>query len=136
MNLVVDTSVWSLVLRRPRVDENNSYVQAFRHHVEHENALFLIGNILQELLDGVKTQQAFTTLNKLLTPFPLLDLTRDTYVYAAQLRNACRAKGIQAGPIDFLISAVCIEYGFPILTADHDFSNIAKHSELVVLEPS
>ncbi|GJL51186.1 MAG: ribonuclease VapC [Nitrospirales bacterium] len=133
MNLVVDTSVWSLVLRRPRVDEGNVFVQAFRFHINQEDGVFLIGNILQELLDGVKTLENFHRLIKLLESFPLLVLNRETYIEAAQLRNACRSNGVQASPLDFLIAAVCISHGFPILTADRDFSNIAKYSELIVL---
>ncbi|MGB0909749.1 MAG: type II toxin-antitoxin system VapC family toxin [Nitrospirales bacterium] len=133
MNLVVDTSVWSLVLRRPQVEEDNPFVQAFRFQINQEHGIFLIGNILQELLDGVKNQQTFDNLAKILTPFPLLELTRTTYTGAAQLRNTCRTKGVQASPVDFLIAATCLEHNFPLLTADHDFSHIAKHSDLVIL---
>ena len=133
MNLVVDTSVWSLVLRRPQVKEDNAFVRAFRSHIEQGDGLFLIGNILQELLDGVKSDRDFHRLLTLLEPFPILELTRETYVTAAELRNTCRAKGINAGPIDFLIAAACLEHGFPLLTADRDFSYIATCSNLVVL---
>ncbi len=133
MNLVVDTSVWSLILRRPHVEEDNLYIQAFRAHINQEDGIFLIGNILQALLDGVKNRQAFERLVKILTPFPLLELSRSTYILASEIRNTCRTKGIQTGPIDFLIAAACVEHGFPLLTADHDFSHIAKHSHLIVL---
>ncbi len=93
----------------------------------------LIGNIFQELLDGVKSSRDFQCLVAVLEPFPLLELSRETYVDAAQLRNSCRSKGVQAGPIDFLISAACIGHGFPLLTADWDFTHIAKHSDLIVI---
>ena len=59
MNLVVDTSVWSLVLRRPRVDEADPFVRAFRAHIEAGDGIFLVGNILQELLDGVRAKKDF-----------------------------------------------------------------------------
>jgi len=133
VNLVVDTSVWSLVLRRPQVEENNPFVQVFRAYVMREDGLVLIGNILQELLDGVKSSRDFHRLLTVLEPFPLLELTREIYVEAAQLRNTCRSKCVQASPIDFLISAACIEHGFPLLTADRDFTHIANHSDLVVV---
>ena len=133
MNLVVDTSVWALVLRRPQVEEDNPFVQVFRFHVMQEDGLVLIGNILQELLDGVRSPRDFHRLLTWLEPFPLLELTRDTYVAAAQLRNTCRSKGVQAGPMDFLIAAACVEQGFPILTADRNFSSIAQHSDLIVV---
>ncbi len=51
------------------------------------------------------------------------------------LRSALRGKGIQAGPVDCLIAAVCIEQGFPLLTADRDFLRMSRDSELVVLPP-
>ncbi|MDP6559474.1 MAG: PIN domain-containing protein [Candidatus Binatia bacterium] len=135
MNLVVDTSVWSLVLRRPRVDETNPFVQAFRAHIEAGDGIFLIGNILQELLDGMRSSKNCDRLLTLLDPFPLLELQRETYVAAARLKTLCRSKGIQAGTIDFLIAAACYEHGFPLLTSDRDFLNITKHSDLVTLPP-
>lgn len=135
MNLVVDTSVWSLVLRRPLVDENNPYVRAFRVHIESDDGIFLTGNILQELLDGLRRTKDVDRLVRLLDPFPLMPLERGTYVVAAALRQRCRSKGIQAGAIDCLIAAACIEHGYPLLTTDRDFLHIAKHSELVVLPP-
>lgn len=133
MNLVVDTSVWSLVLRRPRVDHSNVYVQAFRTHLESNNRLFLLGSILQELLDGLRSPKQIDRLVNLLEPFPLIDVDRSTYVAAAKLRTTCRTKGVLAGPIDFLIAAACCQHGYPLLTADQDFSRIARHCDLVVL---
>jgi predicted nucleic acid-binding protein len=133
VNLVVDTSVWSLVLRRSHVDEDNPHVQAFRRHLESGDGLFLIGNILQELLDGLRSPKQFDRLLTILDPFPLLDVDRQTYVAAARLRSVCRAKGIAAGPIDFLIAAACCQHRFPLLTADKDFVRIAAHCELVTV---
>jgi predicted nucleic acid-binding protein len=132
VNLVVDTSVWSLVLRRPRVDDSDIHVQTFRAHLESNNRLFLIGNILQELLDGLRSTKQFDRLIQLLEPFPLLELDRSTYIAAARLRTTCRTKGVLAGPIDFLIAAACCQYGYPLLTSDQDFSRIAKHCDLIV----
>lgn len=88
MNLVVDTSVWSLVLRRQRVDDDNPHVRAFRWHLESGDGLFLIGTILQELLDGLRSTKQFDRLLGLLDPYPLLELDRQTYVAAARLLPA------------------------------------------------
>lgn len=134
MNIVVDTSVWSLVLRRPRVNELDPHVATFRSHVEHGTGIHLVGNILQELLDGVKGSLGFERLVKAMEPFPILSAKRSAYILASKLRNDCRAKGVQASPGDFIIAATCIENGYPLLTSDGDFSGIAKHSELTLLE--
>ncbi len=135
VNLVVDTSVWSLILRRPQVEVDNPFVRAFRRHLTAEDGLFLIGNILQELLDGLRSRSQFQRLTRSLEPFPLLVPNRATHIEAARLRTSCREKGGQAGPVDCLIAAVCIEQGFPLLTADRDFLRIAHDSELVILPP-
>ncbi len=135
MNLIVDTSVWSLVLRRRSVDENNPYVSAFRGYVERGYCIHLLGSILQELLDGVRTQKDFDHLEALLRPFPLIEIKRDVYALASHLRNHCRKKGVQAGPVDFLIAAVSIQNAYPLLTADRDFLHIAKHCDLMLLAP-
>jgi len=71
VNLVVDTSVWSLVLRRPRVDEDDPPVRAFRWHLESGDGMFMVGNILQELLDGLRSTKQFDRLLALLDPYPL-----------------------------------------------------------------
>lgn len=134
MNIVVDTSVWSLVLRRNQVDDENSFVVAFKRHLERGDSLHLIGNILQELLDGIRHHHDFERLVKLMTPFPLVPLGRSTYISASQLRNHCQQKGVLASGTDFLIAAACIEQGYPLLTSDKDFTRIAKQSDLIVLQ--
>jgi len=133
VNLVVDTSVWSLVLRRTRVDEAHPLVRVFRSHLEANDGIFLVGNILQELLDGLRTKKDFERLARLLEPFPLIPLERATYIAAAELRQRCRSKGIQTGAIDCLIAAACIAQGYPLLTADQDFRLLARHSELALI---
>jgi hypothetical protein len=133
VNLVVDTSVWSLVLRRAQVDEADPHVRAFRYHIEAGDGVFLVGNILQELLDGLRDRRHVDRLARTLATFPLVPLHRATHVAAAELRHRCRAHGIQVGPIACLIAAACIAHGFPLLTADRDFSRVARHTDLVVL---
>ena len=135
MNLVVDTSVWSYYLRRPRVDESNPYVRAMRRHAEAGDASLLVGVILQELLSGVRSARDFDELLRALSAVPLVPMTRETYVSAARLTNACQRRGVQVGVVDALLAAACIEWGYPLLTADKDFLHIARHCELVLLPP-
>lgn len=122
-------------MRRPHIEEDNPFVQAFRHHLTAEDGFFILGNILQELLDGLRSPKQFQRLIRCMEPFPLLTLSRASYVEAASLKTLCREKGIQGSPVDFLIASACIEHGFPLLTADKDFLSISKHSALIVLPP-
>ena len=133
MDLVVDTSVWSLVLRRDRVDPRDAHVRTLRACLDGGHGVFLLGPILQELLDGLRSAEQFDRLLAALEPFPLAPLQRATYALAAQMRNDCRRKGIQAGPTDFLVAAACVELGFPLLTADRDFERVADVTELILV---
>jgi hypothetical protein len=111
----------------------NPYVRAFRACIDGGHGAFLLGPVLQELLDGLRSAEQFARLLTALDPFPLVALQRTTYALAAQMRNECRRKGIQAGPTDFLIAAACVESGYPLLTADRDFELIAGVTELLLV---
>ncbi len=117
------------------MDESNPFVRAFRHHLDSQDGILLVGNILQELLDGLRNRKDFDRLVRLLEPFPLVHLERDAYIAAAELRQRCRSKGVQVGAIDCLIATACILNGYPLLTADRDFRRIATYSDLLLLQP-
>ena len=67
--------------------------------------------------------------------FPLLNPDREDHIAAAELRNRCRARGVQAGTIDALLAQLCIRHELTLLTTDVDFDHIAKHTSLEVWSP-
>ena len=128
MRVLVDTSVWSLALRRARrtgipelaaVDELRSLID--------EGRVAMIGPIRQELLSGVRTDTAFEQLRDHLQPFADEPLETADFERAAEHFNTCRAKGIQGSNTDFLICAAAERRGLPILTTDADFVRFARH---------
>ena len=124
MKVLVDTSVWSLALRRPSgttvTAEQQATVQALRDLVLDGRAV-LIGAIRQELLSGIKTLTQFDTLKTRLMAFDDIALTLQDYEVAAQSFNTCRANGVQGSNTDFLICAVAINHKLPVFTLDRDF---------------
>lgn len=129
MRILVDTSVWSLALRRKKDIEHNA-VNLLREFIEDGEDLFLIGVILQEVLSGILDEKPFVQLEDQLLAFPMIDLKRQDYVNAARLRNTYKKKGVQIGTIDALIAAVCIKNNLVLLSTDKDFEQIAENSEL------
>lgn len=119
MNVLVDTSVWSLFLRRatPRNDPN---VPALRQLIETSRAA-IIGPIRQEILSGVREQSHFLTLRQRLRAFPDLALDSADYELAAEFYTICRRNGVQGSNTDFLICAVAAARSLAIFTADLDF---------------
>lgn len=132
MRVIVDTSVWSLALRRKKKSEGTA-VQKLHTLIAHGERIFLPGLILQELLQGIQQASQVQKLIHTMEGFPLLEPTREDYVAAAELRNLCNQKGVQAGTIDFLIAALCLKYDCRLLTSDNDFVRIAKHCKLQLL---
>ncbi len=125
MKILVDTSVWSLALRRPdkfpMTVEQEATVNALADLVRDGRAV-LIGPIRQELLCGIKTQTQFDAVRDSLAAFDDVALTTQDYESAAQAFNSCRANGVQGSNTDFLICALSIRHQLPVFSLDRDFS--------------
>lgn len=123
MKVLVDTSVWSLALRR-RTPAHRS-VDELRTLVAHGRAA-IVGPIRQELLSGIRDRAGFERLRDHLRAFPDEPITSADYERAAECFNLCRAKGIQGSNTDFLLCAVAERLRFPILTTDEDFLRFGR----------
>jgi predicted nucleic acid-binding protein len=124
MNVIVDTSVWSLALRRrrsPTAAEALELAELIR-----EGRAGVLGPIRQELLSGIPDQRQFETLRDYLRAFPDVPLASDDYEEAAAFFNRCRVKGVQGSNTDFLICAAAARRKLGILTTDADFVHFAK----------
>ena len=124
MKVLVDTSVWSLALRRRGGADRPEAVE-LRSLID-EGRVAMIGLIRQELLSGVRTHAAFEQLRDHLRPFSDESLETGDFERAAEHFNTCRARGLQGSNADFLICAVAERRGVPIFTTDADFVRFAK----------
>jgi predicted nucleic acid-binding protein len=136
--ILVDTSIWSLALRRRRGDLNPTE----RRHVREWERLIragmvvLIGPIRQELLSGVRDERAWENLRAALEPFPDLSLAPADYERAAVFFNRCRARGVAGSAIDLLICSASAHYKAPIYTMDADFRRYASVLGLTLHAPA
>lgn len=124
MNIIVDTSVWSLALRRrrsPGAAEALELAELIR-----EGRAEVLGPVRQELLSGVSDHRQYETLRDYLRAFPDVPLGSDDYEAAAAFFNRCRARGVQGSNTDFLICAAAARRKLGILTTDADFVHFAK----------
>lgn len=128
MNVLVDTSIWSLALRRKRHDLNPTERQIVVELEEMvgEGRVRMIGPIRQELLSGIRSKPQFDHLRNLLRAFPDEPLSSHDYEAAAATSNDCRARGIAASAIDVLICTAASDRGWAIFTTDPDFARYAK----------
>ena len=131
MKVLVDSSVWSLALRRApkspklRAAPDDEARELARLIVE--GNVGLIGPIRQEVLSGIREVAQFERLRSKLAEFPDAALHPADFETAAQFFNRCRAKGLQGSNTDFLICAVSARSGMPVLTTDGDFVLFKKY---------
>jgi predicted nucleic acid-binding protein len=132
--ILVDTSVWSLALRRDGAQAAPE-VQRLREALA-AGEVVTTGLILQELLQGFRGPRARPQIEARFTSLPLLVPDREDHIQAADVRNRCRRAGVQLGTIDALIAQLCIQHGLTLLSTDRDFSHAAKHVPLTVWNAS
>jgi predicted nucleic acid-binding protein len=132
MNVVVDTSVWSLALRRNTPNDAIAIINILRDLIT-DGRVVLLGVIRQEVLSGIRYSEQFIRLRDYLRAFPDLELTTEDYELAAEFFNTRRSNGVQGSNTDFLLCAVAPNRGYSIFTTDKDFENFQLHIPVVLL---
>jgi predicted nucleic acid-binding protein len=124
VKVLVDTSIWSIALRRSVV--HNQALIAELELLIKEVRVQLIGPIRQEILSGIKSEKQFLQLKSYLKAFPDYAIQTVDYELAADYYNICRRKGVQGSNTDFLICAISTNHNWPIFTLDQDFYHFQK----------
>ena len=138
MRVLVDTSVWSLALRRAKRGDDTTIREL--GELIGEGRVVLMGAVRQELLSGIKlsgikVKTQFELLREHLRAFPDLELDEGDYEEAASAFNQCRGNGIQGSNTDFLICAAASRRNLAIYTTDRDFQQYAKVLDLELYSP-
>lgn len=134
MMLLVDTSVWSLALRRDVVVAQPEVLYLEQALVGSQTVV-TTGLVLQELLQGFSGPKARAQIIDRFSLLPLVQPDRQDHVDAAALRTACRRGGVQIGTIDALLAQLCIRHQLTLLTTDRDFAHAARHCRLRIWRP-
>jgi len=129
---LVDTSVWINLYRGLQTHAT----QILTALLKDEKPYFVTGIIIQEVLQGAKTEQDYRKLKNYFSTLKTCQPAHpvETYAEAAQLYFKCRRKGITVrSTIDCLIAQLSIENGLTLLHDDRDFIEIAKIKKKLVL---
>ena len=129
MSIFVDTSVWSLALRRDS-PAPGPQVRYLEQALQAGEAIFTTGLVLQELLQGFTGPKARKAITDRFAALPLIVPDREDHISTAELRNACRRNGVQVGTIDALYAQLCIRHELLMLSTDIDFERIAGQAPL------
>ena len=109
MTLLVDTSVWSLALRRDGSVESREVI-ALREALDGADSVVTTGLVLQELLQGFSGPKARDAIIQRFGTLPLIQPDRQDHIGAAEVRNVCRRNGVQVGTIDAVLIQLCGRY--------------------------
>ncbi len=137
MRVVIDTTVWSLALRRREGDLSRGEadtVFAFRELLADGRGI-LLGPVRQELLQGIRKKDQFEGVRRDLEELPDEPMWARDHVRAAQMFNQCRARGVQPTSIDMLLCAAAERLKAALFTLDKDFLGYARVVGIRLLEP-
>jgi predicted nucleic acid-binding protein len=132
VNILVDTSVWSLALRRD-APEDCPEVRRLKTALQGGEGVFTTGLILQELLQGFNGPKASERIIDTFSALPVIIPERRDHVEAAVLKVKLRQKGVQVGTIDVLLAQLCLRHGLFLLSRDKDFVHMAQHVPLSLI---
>ncbi len=127
MNVLVDTSVWSLALRRKaaHLSPAERRVVAEWRRLLREGRIRLIGIVRQELLSGIRERAQFESLRDHLSSFDDVAVETRDHVRAAEQFNSCRARGIAGTAVDMLLCSLAERHDLAVFTTDPDFDHYA-----------
>lgn len=129
MSLFVDTSVWSLALRRDRPADCPE-VGVLERALAGGVLVLSTGFVYQELLQGFHGPRAQEAIVARFAALPFVTPDRRDHFEAAQIRNRARRRGLQLGTIDAILAQLCIRHELQLLSTDTDFVRIAEHEPL------
>jgi hypothetical protein len=126
--IVVDTSVWIDVLNERTSPQALRCVEL----IEGGEPIALTDVVFTEILQGFRSEREADLVERHLRAFPILRLEGlDDFALAAELYRRARCAGATIRKtLDCLIAVPCVRTGAPILHADADFDQLAKHTPL------
>ncbi|MEH2440904.1 type II toxin-antitoxin system VapC family toxin [Nostoc sp.] len=133
MKVIVDTSVWSLALRRNYKVDESPYVAVLQELIS-DGRVALLGAVRQEILSGIRDSNQYNRLKNYLRAFPNLELDMEDYELASEFYNTCRSNGIQSANTDFLICSAAVRRNYTIVTTDKDFDNFSQHIPITLFQ--
>ncbi len=133
MRVLIDTSIWSLSLRRG-TSKDHELSKELSELIK-EVRVQIIGPIRQEILSGIKSEKQYKKLRLYLSEFPDLPLETVDYEKAAEFFNINRKNGIRGSNTDFLICSAAYHRDLEIFTAGKDFIQFQKHIPIKLYTP-
>ena len=123
--VLVDSSVWIGFLNGSEED-----VEELNDLLSPVNRVVICGPVLQEILQGIRSDKKREKVKQMLLNLPFLESTADHFIMAAGIYARMRKKGITVPQVDALIAAHAVMDNLALVTRDRHFDLIAAGSDL------
>jgi hypothetical protein len=125
--VLIDSSPW-IDLLSGRLTEEAGLLERW---LREGRPVATTGIVLQEVLQGARTDREMNLLRDRLGRLPFLRADKETHVEAASLYRKVRAHGVAVPGADALIAATAVLHGALLLTADtRHFRALSRVSKL------
>jgi predicted nucleic acid-binding protein len=123
--ILIDTSVWIDFFNG--IESDNT--KFFTEYLENDSPIFICPIIIQEILQGIKSDKEYRQVQDYLFALNVLnDDAIEAALGAIKIYRQLRQKGITIQKSnDCLIAYYAIKYSLKILHKDRDFDNIIKY---------
>lgn len=117
--IIVDTCVWIEFFMDPASEFTLHLKSLLR-----ERKVIMVGMVMAEILQGVKTPKEATLVEQNLAKLTYLEITRDIWVTAGEMSSSLRRAGNTIPLSDLLIAAIALSGNHEIFTVDQHFTKI------------
>ena len=129
--VLIDSTIWIDFFH----DISKSHVMILEEYIKNDEDICICGVILTEVLQGIRHDTDYLRSKDYFDALTFLPMTKATFLKSSELYRSLRIKGVTIRkPVDCMIASVAIEHDLPLLHNDRDFSLIARHSRLRVVE--
>jgi tRNA(fMet)-specific endonuclease VapC len=117
--IIVDTCVWIEFFREPE-----SALTLHLKSLLRERKVIMVGMVMAELLQGVKTSKEANLVEQNLGKLPYLEIARDIWITAGKMSASLRNTGYTIPLSDLIIAAMALSGNHEIFTVDQHFNKI------------
>ncbi len=116
--ILADTSVWIEFFKQ------RSEIGSVLETLILDNAVWVCGVVLFELMQGVKSDQEKSLIKETLSNLEYAEMSNSLWHKAADLSASLKKKGVTVPLSDIFLAAVAIEHNLQIFTLDKHFEQI------------
>ncbi|RJX25494.1 MAG: PIN domain-containing protein [Dethiobacter sp.] len=115
MKIIVDTSIWIEYFKK------KAEIVAFIDRELLAGTTYMVGPVVSELLQGVKTEKELDSLLNCIDAVPFIESNIADWRLAGSISFRLRKDGLTIPLTDLLIAAVSINNGAYVYSPDHHF---------------